>query len=180
MCQNIIEWSRHNIRAAQQDLEKAKIISQMGIDEAFYTFDWGQKILPQEYHDSQKKYFGKKGVSVFVGSFVWKEGSPSAVIEIAETTNNSSVPVFSTASYILALTNASQTEIDTLSAGEIVLKQLKVDYWHKKRLRKRADNTSNFSSYATPEAEKVICERVSLCYIINFDMANVLYCVAWN
>ena len=61
-------------------------------------------------------------MSVFVGSFVWKEGSPSTVIDIAETTNNSSVSVFSTVSYILALINASQTEIDTLSAGEIVLK----------------------------------------------------------
>ena len=178
--EHIIEWSRHNIRAAQQDSEKTKIISQMEIDEAFCTFDWGQKILPQEYRESQKKYFGKKGMSVFVGSFVWKEGSPSAVIDIAETTNNSSVPVFSTASYILALTNASQTEIDTLSAGEIVLKQFKDDYWHIKRLHKRTDNASNYSSHATPEAEKVICERVSLCHIINFDKANVLYCVAWN
>ena len=119
-------------------------------------------------------------MSVFVGSFVWKEGSPSAVIDIAETTNNSSVPVFSTASYIIALTNASQAEIDTLSSGEIVLKQFKDDYWHIKRLHKRTDNARNFSSHATPEAENVICERVSLCYIINFDIANVLYCVAWN
>ena len=119
-------------------------------------------------------------MSVFVGSFVWKEGSPSAVIDIAATTNNSSVPVFSTASYILALTNASQTAIDTLSAGEIVLKQFQDDYWHIKRLHKRTGNASNFSSHATPEAEIVICERVSLCHIINFDKANVLYCVAWN
>ena len=102
----------------------------MEIDEAFCTFDWGQKILSQGYRESQKKYFGKKGMPVFVGSFVWKEESPSAVIDIAEPTNNSSVLVFSTASYILALTNASQTEIDTLNAGEIVLKQFKDDYWH--------------------------------------------------
>ena len=37
--EHIIEWSRHNIRAAQQDSEKPKIISQMEIDEAFCTFD---------------------------------------------------------------------------------------------------------------------------------------------
>ena len=178
--EHIIEWSRHNIRAAQQDSEKTKIISQMEIDEAFCTFDWGQKILPQEYRESRKKYFGKKGMSVFVGSFAWKEGSPFAVIDIAETTNNSSVSVFSTASYVLALTKASQIEIDTLSAEEIVLKQFKDDYWHIKRLRKRTDNVSNFSSHTTSEAEKVICERVSLCYIINFDVANVLYCITWN
>lgn len=44
--EHIIEWSRHNIRAAQQDFEKTKIISEMGTGEAFCTFDWGQKILP--------------------------------------------------------------------------------------------------------------------------------------
>ena len=80
----------------------------------------------------------------FVGSFVCREGSPSTAIDIAETTNNSSVLVFSTASYILALTNASRTEIDTLSAGKIVLKQFKDDCWHIKRLHKRTDNASNF------------------------------------
>ena len=115
-----------------------------------------------------------------LSALVWKEGSPLAVTDIAEITNHASVPVFSTASYILALSNASQTEIDTLSAGEIVLKQFKDDYWHIKRFHKRTDDASNFSSHATPKAEKVTCERVSLCHIINFDIANALYCVAWN
>ena len=62
--EHIIKWLRHNLRAAQQDFEKKKIISEMEIDEVFGTFDWGQKILPQEYRESQKKYFGKKGMSV--------------------------------------------------------------------------------------------------------------------
>lgn len=68
--EHIIEWFRHNIRAAQQDSEKTTILSEMGNDEAFCTFDWAQKILPQEYRESQKKYFGKKGMSALVGSFV--------------------------------------------------------------------------------------------------------------
>ena len=37
--QHIIEWFRHNIRAAQQDFGKMKIISEMGTDEAFATCD---------------------------------------------------------------------------------------------------------------------------------------------
>ena len=140
----------------------------MGINEAFCTFDWGQKILPQEYRESQKKYFGKKGMSILVGSFVWKEGSPSVVIDVAANTSNSSASIFSTASYILAITNASQTEIDTLSAGEIILKQFKDDYSHIEKLHKRTDNASNFSSHATPEAEKLICDRVCFYIIIDF------------
>jgi hypothetical protein len=160
-CEHIIEWSRHNLRAARQDREKTAIISQMGNDEAFCTFDWGQKILPQEYREPQKKYFGKKGMSLLVGSFVWKDSSSSRAATAAATTATASVPIFSTQSYILALTNASQTELDTLSAGEIILKQFKTDYPHVTKLHKRTDNASNFSSHSTPEAEKVICDRVS-------------------
>ncbi|CAF4465735.1 unnamed protein product, partial [Rotaria sp. Silwood2] len=66
--EHIIEWSRHNLRAARQDAEKKSIISQMDDDEAFCTFDWGQKILPQDHRETQSKYFGKKGMSIVVGS----------------------------------------------------------------------------------------------------------------
>ncbi|CAF4127176.1 unnamed protein product [Rotaria sp. Silwood2] len=155
--EHIIEWLRHNLRAAQQDFEKKKIISEMGTDEAFGTFDWGQKILPQEYRESQKKYFGKKGMSVFIGSFVWKDVS-SSTVNMSVTT--SSAYTFSTQSYIVAITNATQTEIDTLSAGELILQQFKADYSQIKKLHKRTDNASNFSSHGTPEAEKPLIPQI--------------------
>ncbi|CAF4179039.1 unnamed protein product, partial [Rotaria socialis] len=46
-------WSRHNIRSARGNEAKNQTIAQMGDDEAFCTFDWGQKILPQEYREKQ-------------------------------------------------------------------------------------------------------------------------------
>ena len=158
--EHIIEWSRHNIRSTQQDHEKTKIISKMEVDVAFCTFDWSEKSLPQEYRESQKKYCGKKGMSVFIGSFVWKNESTSPVENYA-TTSTSSTRIFATESYIVALTNASQTEIETLGADEIILKQFQADYPHIKTLHKRTDNAGNFSSHGTPEAERVICQRVS-------------------
>lgn len=94
----------------------------------------------------------------FVGSFVWKEVSSSSV-NFRVTT--SSAYAFSTESYIIAITNAAQTEIDTLSAGELILQQCQADYSQIKKLHKRTDNADNFSSHGTPEAEKVICEKVS-------------------
>ena len=154
--QHIIEWSRHNLRAARQNDGKNKVISQMQDDEAFCTFDWGQKILPQEFRESQSAYFGKRGMSVLVGSFVWKKSSKNA-----ETISSSSKSTFQTESYILALTNAAQTDLDSLSAYEIILKQFQQDYPHVKKLHKRTDNAGNFSSHSTPEAEKLICDRVS-------------------
>ena len=58
--EHIIEWSRHNLRAARQDAEEKSTISQMNEDEVFCTFDWGQKILPQKHREAQTTYFGKK------------------------------------------------------------------------------------------------------------------------
>jgi hypothetical protein len=80
---------------------------------------------------------------------------------------------------ILALTNASQTEIDKLSAGEIILKQFQADYPHIKKLHKFTDNAGNFSSHGTPEAEKVICQSVSFSYTIAAYITNISYCAAW-
>ena len=92
--EHIIEWLRHNLRAAQQDFEKKKIISEMEIDEVFGTFDWGQKILPQEYRESQKKYFGKKGMSVFIGSFFWKDSLSSPTANASAATTSSAYSLF--------------------------------------------------------------------------------------
>lgn len=122
--EHIVEWSRHNLRAARQDTEKKSIISQMDEVEAFCTFDWSQKILPQEYREAQSTYFGKKGMSVLVGSFFWKNPEPR-LTSVVSTTTSLSPPTYSTESYIVAITNAAQTELDSLSAGEIITKQFK-------------------------------------------------------
>ena len=181
--EHIIEWSRRNLCAARQDAEKKSIISQMDEDEAFYTFDWDQKILPQKHREAQTTYFGKKGMSVLVGSFVWKDQVPWFA-STSTTTTSISPPTYSTESYIVAITDAAQTELATLSAGEIITKQFKIDRPHVKKLHKRTDNASNFLSHSTPEVEKVICERVStflnyLTFIVSCSVASCSIIDAW-
>ena len=92
----------------------------MWSNEAFRTFDWGQKILPQEYREKQSTYFRKKRMSVLVGSFIWKSSTTGAAVS-----SPTSISSLCTESYILALTNAAQTDLDSLSASEIILKQFK-------------------------------------------------------
>ena len=65
----------------------------------------------------------------------------------------------------------------TLSAGDIITTQFKTDYPHIKNLHKRTDNAGNFSSHATPEVERLICERVSR--FLNYLTLIQLYSVAW-
>ena len=161
--QHIHEWFRHNIRAARQNQEKISIISNMTTNEAFATFDWSQKVLPQEHREGQSTYFGKSGMSLLVGSFVWNDTNTTSYTGIIPFNNTGATPksYFRTQSYILALTSAAQTELDTLSASEIILRQFKEDNPNIDTIYKRTDNASNFSANSTPEIEKVICDQVS-------------------
>ena len=94
-------------------------------------------------------------MSVLIGSFLWKNSTADTIVFVAAC----SLPMH-TESYILALTSAAQTGLDTLSATEIILKQFTEDHPRIKKLHKRTDNAGNFSSHATPEVKKLICDRV--------------------
>ena len=174
----IAEWSRHNIRATRQDAVEKSIISQMDQDEAFCMFNRSQKFLPQEYREAQSTYFGKRrGMLVLVQSFVCEDSmSPLATTMTTITTFSSTT--FSTESYILAFTSAVQTELDSLSAGEIITKQLKADHPHLLKLYKRTDNAGKFSSHSMAEVQKVLCEQVSL--FSESVTFVVFYWTAWN
>ncbi|CAF1501436.1 unnamed protein product, partial [Rotaria sordida] len=69
---NIFQLMAHRVRAAQQEQQKKKYLNQIDETTAFLTVDWSQKILPQEFREGQASYFGKKGMSILVGSFTFK------------------------------------------------------------------------------------------------------------
>ena len=97
---------------------------------------------------------------IFIGSFVWKRDSPSPTVN-ALTRTTSTAHTISIQSHTIEITNATQTEIDTLSGDEFILQQFQADYPHLKKEHKRTDNVGNFSSHEVPEAEKIICKRVN-------------------
>ena len=98
---------------------------------------------------------------VLIGSFVWKDSMPPLATTMTTITTFSST-TFPTELYILAFTSAVQTGLDSLSAGEIIIKQLKDDHPHILKLHRRTDNEGNFSSHSMAEVQKVVCEQVSL------------------
>ena len=99
--EHIIEWLRHNLRAARQDCEKKFIISQMEEDEAFCTFDWGQKFCLRNIEKLKVHTLAKKGMSVLVGSFVWKDSTANLANTAATTTSLS--PLHIVLNHILLL-----------------------------------------------------------------------------
>jgi hypothetical protein len=69
---SIFELMGHKIRAAQQEQQKQKYLDAMDKSTALLTVDWSQKILPQQFREGQSSYYGKKGMSVLVGSFLFR------------------------------------------------------------------------------------------------------------
>jgi len=80
---------------------------------------------------------------------------------------------------MVALTSATQTELDSLSATEIITKQFNTDHPHVTKLHKRTDNDSKFSSHSTPEIEKLICQRVRFLYFYYLTFI-VYYTAGWH
>jgi hypothetical protein len=74
---SIFQLMAHRIRAVQQEGQKKKYMEGMDEKTAFLTVDWSQKILRQEFREGQSAYFGKSGMSLLVGSFVFRESSKS-------------------------------------------------------------------------------------------------------
>jgi hypothetical protein len=116
--EHIVEWSRHNLRAAGQDVEKKLSVHSIGLKK------------------SCRKSTANRKVNITEKTACWFSSDHS----YGKTTGRHS--------------------LDSLSAAEIITKQFNADHPHVKKLHKRTDNATNFSSHSTPEVEKLICQRV--------------------
>ncbi|CAF1229890.1 unnamed protein product [Didymodactylos carnosus] len=83
--------------------------------------------------------------------------------------NNEKLPVIrqrikpeQTKHFIAWLVESNTLVSDSLSTGELILKQFKENRPHITKLYRRTDNASNFSSHSTPEGERVICEKLGI------------------
>ena len=68
---------------------------------------------------------------------------------------------------MLALTRCSQTELDTLNGGYLILQQFKKDHPYITKIFKRSDNASNFSGHVTCESEKVLCNQIGIKILVR-------------
>ncbi|CAF1126531.1 unnamed protein product, partial [Didymodactylos carnosus] len=144
VCQKLLMSSAE----LQQNTAKANDIKNLSDDCAYMTIDWAQKILRTEHREGQSKYFGKKGMSVLVGSFTMNN------LEIADS--------YKTETYMLALTRCSQNELDTLSGGHLIATEFAKRHPQIKKLLNRSDNASVLGGHATPESERILHNKLGL------------------
>ena len=63
---DVIEYIKHLVRDAQQSKAKSYAFDKIDSNSALWLRDFSKKIIPIKYRESQKKYFGKKGMTLEV------------------------------------------------------------------------------------------------------------------
>ena len=67
-----IEYIKHLVRDVQQSKAKSYAFDKVDNNSAFWLCDFGQKIIPIKYCESQKEYFDKKGMTLDIDVFFYK------------------------------------------------------------------------------------------------------------
>lgn len=62
----------HVLRSSYTDDERSKIINELKDNEAMLTLDFAQKLLVQKHYETQKNYFGKRGMSYHITHVIAK------------------------------------------------------------------------------------------------------------
>lgn len=61
--QNIIAWKAHLLRSINQDDARLDVIEDLDDTTVWLVEDWAMKFIPRKYRESQRDWFGKRGLS---------------------------------------------------------------------------------------------------------------------
>jgi len=122
--ESIINWQKHIIRGAQQDLGKEVMLKKAGRRTIYWLRDWGMKIIPQKYREKQVDWFGKKGISNHIDCVYSKDKTG----QLKKVT------------YVTFIDNCTQDSYAVLCLYKHVLKQIIIDFPEVENIYDRSDN----------------------------------------
>ena len=70
--EKILQWKAHIVRAINQEKSKIDVLDNLTAEQVLVVMDWAMKWLPQSYRETQKEWFGKKGISWHVSACITK------------------------------------------------------------------------------------------------------------
>ena len=60
---NIEAWKAHLLRDANQDLARQEILESLDENSILLVSDWAMKYVPKKFRETQRDWFGKRGIS---------------------------------------------------------------------------------------------------------------------
>ncbi|CAF1255298.1 unnamed protein product [Didymodactylos carnosus] len=143
---SILMWMKHLIRDVQQRRAKSDAMEKLDNDTDFCIRDWSQKILPMQFREPQKDYFGKRGFSEHIDVFFTKDSNHNIIKHV----------------YFTMLTQSDQSTADTLAIFEHVLKQFHPDNPHIRKLYVKSNNDGCYAGNSYAELSHSICKSLGI------------------
>ncbi|CAH3145827.1 unnamed protein product [Porites evermanni] len=76
-------WKSHVIRSVHQDAAKTAVVDALTETEALLIMDWAMKFLPTSYQETQRDWFGKKGLPWHITVAITKDGNEEIEVIVA-------------------------------------------------------------------------------------------------
>lgn len=67
-------WKGHQLRSVRQDQGRTDALQKLNAETIFIVNDWAMKFLPQMYRESQRDWFGRRGISWHISVVFRKVG----------------------------------------------------------------------------------------------------------
>ena len=142
----------HLLRDVQQQKAKAYAFEQLDDPNSlFWLKDYCQKIIPAKFREGQVDYFGKKGMSLHVDVFFYKEYG-----------------ILKKKVYFTAMTRSDQDAEDVLALADNLLQKVKNDFPHIKRIFSKSDNAGCYHNALGPEALHQLCAQYGIT-LVRYD-----------
>ena len=141
----IIAWMRHKLQGAHTQDTKRGILEAIGETSAFVFGDWMMKILPQYFHEKIENWFGKRGSSGHVHSFMMRSGYN-----------------YKKATDFTFIDKCSQNGYTSTCLFENDLKSFMKDFPDIKSLYCRNDNATCYSGAAVLIAKKGVRDKLGI------------------
>ena len=144
--ENIIAYMQHLMRDSHQEKAKTSALEKLDINTAYWLKDYAQKVLPAKYRETQKDYFGKKGMTLHIDVVLFKSLSGEFIKHVY---------------YILAY-RCDQGLDDRLCITENVLKEIKKDLPEVTKLFMKSDNAVSYHGNYSAELNHLICKQENI------------------
>ena len=141
--QSVKHYVKHEMWDAQQWKAKNWCYQQLSETCAFWLKDFSQKILPMDYREGQKECFGKKGMSLHVDVFFYKN-------------TNKDVVKFT---YFTVVERCDQGLVDVLSISDVVLEEFTQDVPRVNMLFWKSDNANCYHGNFAAEGLYHLCKQ---------------------
>ena len=146
--EDIISYMQHLMRDSQQAKAKVSALEKLDVNTGFWLKDYAQKVLPAKYRETQKDYFGKKGMTLHIDVLLSKSVEEELIKHV----------------YYTVAYRCDQGLDDTLCITENVLKQIKKDVPEVTKIFMKSDNASCYHGNYSAELNHFICKQENIRY----------------